>query len=304
MLNAYNGDTNPMPQRILVANDHEWTARSLESILTPEGFEVVRAYTGRQALGLAQELRPDLIILDFQLPDLSGPQVCATLRADPLIGWGTPIIITTAAGGRSREDEALEAGAWDFRTQPFDGPALLHRVRTYLQAKAALDRALGHSPFDPESGLYSQQGLIHRLDELRHDVRRSRLAVTCVVVSTGSAELREASDQVRAHGSRVGNVLRSTLRGSDLLARLTPLDFAIIAPSVNADAALGLVDRLQHSLHQIAGARAGTPASFRAGLASTRAEQSDTFDGEDLLRRAVAAVDWASPEDHPVTVAG
>ena len=303
MLTSHNGESNSKPQRILVANDHEWTARSLESILTPEGFEVVRAYTGRQALGLAQELRPDLIILDFQLPDLSGPQVCSALRADPLIGWGTPIIITTAAGGRSRQDEALEAGAWDFRTQPFDGPALLHRVRTYLQAKAALDRALRQSPFDPESGLYSQPGLMHRLDELRHDVRRSRLAVTCIVVSTGSVELREASDQVRAHGTRVGNVLRSTLRGSDLLARLTPLDFAIIAPSVNADAALGLVDRLQHSLHQISGAPAGAPAAFRAGLASTRAEHSDAFDGEDLLRRAVAAVDWASPEDHPVTVA-
>ena len=303
MSNSHDGEPSSRLQRILVANDHEWTARSLESILTPEGFEVVRAYTGRQALSLAQELRPDLIILDFQLPDLSGPQVCSTLRADPLIGWGTPIIITTAAGGRSREDEALEAGAWDFRTQPFDGPALLHRVRTYLQAKAALNRAMHQSPFDPESGLYSQHGLTHRLDELRHEVRRSRLAVTCVVVSTGSVELREASDQVRAHGTRVGNVLRATLRGSDLLARLSPLDFAIIAPSVNADVALGLVDRLQHSLHQLSGSKVGVPASFRAGLASTKAEQSDSFDGEDLLRRAVAAVDWASPEDRPVAVA-
>ena len=303
MLTSYNGTSNTAPQRILVANDHEWTARSLESILAPEGFEVVRAYTGRQALTQALEMRPDLIVLDFQLPDLSGPEVCRTLRADPAIGWGTPIIITTAAGGRSREEEALAAGAWDFRIQPFDGPSLLERVRTYLHAKATLDRARQHNALDPDSGFYSRHGLMNRMEELQHEVKRSRLAVTCIVVSTGSSELREASDQARAHGAVVANALRRILRGSDLLARLTPLDFAIIAPSANSDAALGLVDRLQDSLCQIPGSQGSGHAAFRAGLATTRAEQAEAFDGEDLLRRAVAAVDWAAPEDHPVTVA-
>lgn len=300
MLIPHNGESST-PYRILVANDHEWTVRSLESILTPEGYHVERAYTGRQAIALAEEHLPDLIILDFQLPDLSGPEVCRLLRANPRIGWGTPIMITTAAGGRSRQAEALEAGAWDFRTQPIDGPSLLHRVRTYLQAKTALNQALHGQPTEPDTGFYTRTGLSHRLRELRHDVRRSRVPVTCIVVSAGGPDARTTDDQGQAVGRQVGSLLRSAVRGSDLLARLSPVDFAIVAPSVGADTALGLVDRLQRSL--TASAPRGRGPAFRAGLVTSRADQADAFDGEDLLRRAVAAVDWAAPEDHPVSIA-
>ena len=122
--------------KILIANDNEWAARSLESILAPEGYEVVRVYTGDQAVTRAVELKPDLIILDMQLPDISGFEVCRTLRADCRVGWSTPIIVTTAAvGSRSRVQQAIEAGAWDLQTQPFDAPLFLRRVAVYLRAK-------------------------------------------------------------------------------------------------------------------------------------------------------------------------
>ena len=122
--------------KILIANDNEWAARSLESILSPEGYEVVRVYTGDQAVLHAFELRPDLIILDMQLPDISGFEVCRTLRADGRVGWSTPIILTTAAeGSRDRVNQALEAGAWDLQTQPFDATLFLRRVAVFLRAK-------------------------------------------------------------------------------------------------------------------------------------------------------------------------
>lgn len=80
-----------MPQResaprsplVLIANDQEWSARSLESILTPNGYTVIRAYTGQQALDRALSARPDLVILDAQMPDLHGIEVCRLLREDP-----------------------------------------------------------------------------------------------------------------------------------------------------------------------------------------------------------------------------
>ena len=73
--------------RILIANDQEWTARSLESILAAEGYEVIKAFTGAQACERALDARPDLIILDTQLPDISGPDVCRRLRSHPTVGW-------------------------------------------------------------------------------------------------------------------------------------------------------------------------------------------------------------------------
>ena len=291
-------EARPAP-RILIANDQEWAARSLESILAVEGYEVVRAYTGRQALERATALAPDLIILDIQLPDISGPDVCRLLRDDPVIGPGTPIILTTAgSSGRSRQAEALEAGAWDFATQPFDGPLLTLRIRNFLGAKAILSAARREALVDSETGLYNRRGLALKLGEVTAGARRRRESVACLVVSAGSAELVEAVNASEALAASLAQAIRATVRGSDIVGRLSPLDFVIVAPTLNRDGALSLVDRFQRAL---AAARppGATAVPLRAGIAAM--QEPDNLAPDDLLNRAVSALDWATT-DRPVTV--
>ncbi|HXT48780.1 MAG TPA: response regulator, partial [Gemmatimonadaceae bacterium] len=71
---------SPRPPLILLANEHEWAARSFETVLGPHGYAVLRAYTGRQLLGLVRSAQPDLIMLDMRLPDMRGVDVCRALR--------------------------------------------------------------------------------------------------------------------------------------------------------------------------------------------------------------------------------
>ncbi len=128
-----------MGKVILIANDQEWTARSLESVLAPHGYVILRAFTGQQALDRARSGLPALILLDAQLPDIHGFEVCRTLRSDPAIGPGVPIIITTAGpSGRQQRLEATRAGAWDFFGQPLDGELVLAKIETFLRAADAL----------------------------------------------------------------------------------------------------------------------------------------------------------------------
>ena len=95
---------------VLIANDHEWTARSIETILVANGLRVVRTFTGHETLAAAARELPDLFILDHQLPDISGVAVCAALRADPRFGASAPIMITTAGpSGRQQRLAAYEA---------------------------------------------------------------------------------------------------------------------------------------------------------------------------------------------------
>ena len=101
-------DMSQRPPLVLIANDQEWSARSLESILAPNGYAVLRAYTGIQALERARTARPDLVILDAQMPDVHGVDVCRELRGDPRFSATTPIIITTAGpSGRTQRLELL-----------------------------------------------------------------------------------------------------------------------------------------------------------------------------------------------------
>src|ERR671933_425010 len=69
----------PRPPLVLIANDQEWSARSLESILGPHGYAVLRAYTGRQAMELARSAQPDAVILEAGMPDIAGTEICRIL---------------------------------------------------------------------------------------------------------------------------------------------------------------------------------------------------------------------------------
>ncbi len=294
-----SSDSNNLPSvpRILIANDQEWTARSLESILAAEGYEVIRAFTGHQALERALDTRPDLIILDTQLPDISGPDVCRQLRANPIVGWSVPIILTTAgSNGRTRVLEAMEAGAWDFATQPFDGPLLLARIRTFLQSKAAYDASRADATLDSATGLYNRRGLAIRLSELWADARRRREPITCLVISAQPPEIVEALEVAEETALSVAQALRTAVRASDAVARLSPLDFAIMAPSLDRDTALRVLDRFQRHL---AAAQSDGCIPLRTGI--TTLEPSDDLDAEQLLRRATTAVDWLAV-DPTVTV--
>ena len=129
-------DMSQRPPLVLIANDQEWSARSLEH---PRSERLRRASgrSGNQALERARTARPDLVILDAQMPDVHGVDVCRELRSDPRFSSTTPIIITTAGpSGRTQRLEAYRAGAWEFLGQPLDGEALLLKLETFLKSAA------------------------------------------------------------------------------------------------------------------------------------------------------------------------
>src|SRR5215210_1443613 len=180
-------DKTSRPPLVLVATDQEWSARSLESILGPNGYAVIRAYTGQQALERARTSQPDIIILDAQMPDIHGFEVCRALRSDPRFSTTTPIVITTSGpSGRTQRLEAYRSGAWEFLGQPLDGEALLLKLATFLQCKLEVDSLREESLLDPGTGLYNMRGLARRAREIGADAFRRRDALACVVFSPES----------------------------------------------------------------------------------------------------------------------
>jgi DNA-binding response OmpR family regulator len=228
---------------VLVVNDHEWTARSVESILVASGYEVVRALTGREALELAHARRPDLFLIDQQLPDISGTMVCQALRADPEFGASTPVIITTAGpSGREQRLAAYAAGAWDFYGQPLDGEALLLKVDVFLAArKEAVRHAMG-TLLDPATGLYNLRGLQHRHAELVAERERASRPL-CRVVITARPEL--TADLA----GRIPAVVSAVPRTSDVKGREALHRFAILASTDRAGGRL-LAERLRAALEE------------------------------------------------------
>lgn len=114
---------------ILIVDDEPAGRRLLQREFETEGYQLVLAANGPEALIKAAEVTPDLILLDVMMPDMDGFEVCQRLRSDPLLAE-VPIIIVTALDDSQAYLRGLEIGADDFVTKPFNRVALLARVRT------------------------------------------------------------------------------------------------------------------------------------------------------------------------------
>ena len=291
-----NRDKAPAAPLVLIANDQEWSARSLESILGPSGYSVVRAYTGQQALERARTSQPDLIILDAQMPDMHGFDVCRALRNDPRFSATTPIVITTSGpSGRTQRLEAYRAGAWEFLGQPLDGEALLLKLGTFLQSKQQVDVLREENLLDSGTGLYNMRGLARRAREIGADAVRRREALACVVFAPEAEQEggeEGADEELVRLSDQVGAVFRQVGRGSDAIGRLGPVEFAVIAPATGSEGAVRLVDRLGGAVEATRIPVRGGQRSvrIRAGYCAVPDFAESPVDAAELLLRATTAL--------------
>jgi DNA-binding response OmpR family regulator len=121
--------------RILVADDNETNRDILATRLEANGYEVLHAGDGEEALAMTRQHRPDLILLDIMMPKLDGIEVCKRLKADAVLHL-TPIILVTAKAETGDVVEGLDAGADEYLTKPVDQKALVARVKALLRLKA------------------------------------------------------------------------------------------------------------------------------------------------------------------------
>lgn len=120
-----------MKKRILVADDSTAFRSLEEAMLKLRGYEVLSAADGAEALRIAIQETPDLILLDIQMPVMDGVQVLAALQRDERTKAIPVIVITTIGRARDREI-LLQGGASDFVSKPIDGPTLVGKVRDLI----------------------------------------------------------------------------------------------------------------------------------------------------------------------------
>ena len=147
---------------VLVVDDEASIVDAVSTALRYEGFDVVEAQTGRQALAEATRAEPDLIVLDWMLPDVDGVEVGRRLRER---GFKSAILFLTAKDAVEDKVHALRAGGDDYVTKPFSLAELVARVQAILRRTGG----------DPPGGVLRYRDLT--LDEARHEVKRGETAI-------------------------------------------------------------------------------------------------------------------------------
>ena len=174
---------------ILIVDDERDLLSVLDFNLRNEGFETVLAATGQEALQQLWRRVPDLILLDLMLPDISGTEVCRSVKSDPRTR-NVPLVMLTAKGDEVDKVVGFEVGADDYVTKPFSVRELVLRVR------AVLRRAAGGTRAPAEEGGPAQVGPI------RVDVEAHRAYVAGEEIALTALEFRLLATLM----SRVGRV--------------------------------------------------------------------------------------------------
>jgi two-component system, cell cycle response regulator DivK len=120
-----------MTRRILVVEDQQDNRKILRDLLTNSGFDVVEAEDGASGVNAAKTQRPDLILMDIQLPGLDGHEATRQIKSDPNLK-SIPIIVVTSYALSGDDLKAQEAGCDAYVTKPFSPRALLAKIREFL----------------------------------------------------------------------------------------------------------------------------------------------------------------------------
>ena len=274
------------PPLILIAVRAE---HSLASVFEGRHYAVVQVHTGTLALEWVRDVRPDTIILDAGLPDMSGIDACRLLHSELRIGHAVPtLILAPNPPTPDQRVAALRAGVWDFLPYPPDPEELLLSLETYLQAKRNIDLALAAGLVDPATGLHTRPALARRARELGALMSRGRGALACVVFAVDA----DAADP------KAGSVVVRSARVSDVVGALSPTEFAVLAPATDHAGAVKLAQRIGGALRDVIDASspvAPAPA-LQVGYDAVTNLKYSPIDPVALLLRATTAVRNGTPE--------
>lgn len=291
---------NTTPPRLLVVDDEPTNIQALYQTFRDD-HQVLMATDGAQALAVAREKLPDLVLLDVVMPGMSGHEVLTQLKSDE----GTrdiPVIFVTAYNDTSSETQGLALGAVDFISKPINPPVVRARVHTHLTLKAQADFLRSMARIDGLTGIYNRRHFDERLDIEFRRAARSQTPLALALLDVDDFKKYndhyghlQGDDVLR----NVAATLKATLkRPGDLLARYGGEEFVCILPEVHLAAAAGFAQTLVDAVHalHIEHATSRTAAVVTVSLGMSVYEPGQPGSAALLLAAADAALYRAKHE--------
>jgi diguanylate cyclase len=247
---------------ILIVDDETVSRYTVEVLLAAEGYNLVFAENGEEALKKAAESVPDLMLLDVMMPGMDGFEVCQRLRTNPRLAE-LPIVMVTALDDRDSRLRGIESGADDFMSKPFDRAELRARVRTitrlnrYRRLIETEEQLVYLANYDPLTNLPNRNLLLERLRQTLGRATRTHQNIAILALNldnfqmindgvgpeVGDKILHEVAQRLKQTVSKIGATV----------ARLSGDEFVVIEEADNlvkdvSEMAQGLLDNLSRSM--------------------------------------------------------
>jgi diguanylate cyclase (GGDEF)-like protein len=239
--------------KVLIVDDSPDALALARARLGKEGLDLVYADGGKAGLEMARSERPDLILLDVDMPDMSGFDVCQALKADSELSM-IPVVFLSGSGCPEDKVKGLDLGAVDYVTKPFDSFELRARVNAALRTKHMQDLLIERANVDPLTGLANRRGLMERLELEWARVQRRGGTLSFIM---GDIDHFKKINDTRGHGvgdrvlRDVARAIAAQCRQTDLPSRYGGEEFAILVPDETVSGAVELAGRCRQAIEAV-----------------------------------------------------
>ena len=283
---------------LLIVEDCRSDQKLIEVLLKPEGYRILSASTGNEALRIVQNETVDLILLDILMPEMDGFHVCRHLKQNTLTR-NVPVIFLTALSEEEAEVAGLNLGAVDYVVKPIVASILKARIRNHVDMKKYRDSLEMISMVDYLTSIPNRRYFDHQLEKEWRRALRSREPIALFYIDIDA--FKQYNDQFgHACGDeclrRVAQVLQQNARrAGDFVARIGGEEFVLVAPT------LGLPDALLLGEILCKAVRENTPVTVSIGIATSFASQEESTQA--LLQQADEALYQAKTQGRNQMVA-
>jgi diguanylate cyclase (GGDEF)-like protein len=280
--------------RILIVDDERFNLNMLNGLLNQE-YKIMVATSGEQALMAVSKGRPDLVLLDINMPGMDGYDVCNRLKSDP-ITESIPIIFITANSSADDETRGLEMGAADYITKPFNPSVVKARVRTQIRLKQQADLLTQYAFKDGLTGVTNRRSLDDHLPTELKRCSRANTPFSLIMLDIDYFKLYNdhyghlEGDQCL---KRVAKALKSiSRRPTDEVARYGGEEFVILLTDTDLDGAKHIAEEAINAVRE---AKIEHQASkidhyLTISLGVTSVSPAETLTAEEVLAKADSAL--------------
>jgi len=278
-----------MNKQILVVDDSPSIHTLVKALLADEPVDIQSATDPAYGLTLAASMKPDLLLLDVDMPQMDGYEFCRRMKADASL-WTVPVIFLSAKGSSDQKVRGLELGAVDYVSKPFSNGELLARVRSALRTRSVIASLESRELVDPLTGLGNERMFNSRLRAEVSERARAPKPLTCAAMDLdGFTSVNQLYGQPFGDLllKKVSQTLRETYREEDIVCRMRADDFAVLMPATTLEAAVELAREFKMNLSRAGFEYRGSrvPVTCSVGLADAQGA-----DDRALYERAVQAL--------------
>lgn len=221
--------------KILVVDDQVMNIQAVNALLS-SSYTVLAATSGEDALKVAEEQLPDLILMDVVMPVMSGKEACMKLKANEVTA-NIPVIFITTISGDQEENECWESGGVDFISKPFNPQTLKNRVRVHLELKSQKDILMKLAYSDGLTGVYNRRYFDEHYSKLARLSQRNDSPLSMLLIDIDYFKKFNdtyghiaGDDALRAVAKAIS---RSMHRPTDFVARYGGEEFVVLLPDTD-----------------------------------------------------------------------